>query len=64
VRGNLNEFEFDSHGSKDFKLVQTSTDTKGTSQLKIFEIKYDFEDLKKMNNFRHRNFFRFGRDFE
>jgi hypothetical protein len=28
--GSLNEFEFDSHGSKDFKLVQTSADTKRT----------------------------------
>jgi hypothetical protein len=33
-------------------------------RLKKFEIKYSFEDLKKMNNFIHRNFFRFERDFE
>jgi hypothetical protein len=28
--GSFNEFEFDSRGSKDFKLVQTSTNKKGT----------------------------------
>jgi hypothetical protein len=33
-------------------------------ELKNFEIKYGFEDLEKMNNFLHRNFFRFERDFD
>jgi hypothetical protein len=28
------------------------------------EIKCSFEGIKKMNNFLHRNFFRFGRDLE
>jgi hypothetical protein len=27
-----------------------------------FKIKYGFEDLGRMNNLLHRNFFRFGRD--
>jgi hypothetical protein len=33
-------------------------------ELKFFEIKYGFEGLEKMNNFLHRNVFRFGRDLE
>jgi hypothetical protein len=33
-------------------------------ELQKFEIKYDFEDLKKMNSFIHRSFFGFERDFE
>jgi hypothetical protein len=33
-------------------------------ELENFEIKYSFEDIEKMNNFLHRNFFIFGRDLE
>jgi hypothetical protein len=33
-------------------------------ELQKLEIKYGFEILEKMNNFLHRNFFRFGRNFE
>jgi hypothetical protein len=33
-------------------------------ELQKFERKYGFEDLKMMNNFLHKNFFRFGRDLE
>jgi hypothetical protein len=33
-------------------------------ELQKFEIKYDFKDLEKMNNFIHRNFFIFERDCE
>jgi hypothetical protein len=37
---------------------------KGLPEPKKIEIKYGFEDLEKMNNFLHINFFRFGSDFE
>jgi hypothetical protein len=33
-------------------------------ELQKSTIKYGFEDLEKINNLLHRNFFRFGRDFE
>jgi hypothetical protein len=33
-------------------------------ELQKFEIKYGFEDLEKMNNLLHRNFFRFRRNLE
>jgi hypothetical protein len=33
-------------------------------EIQKFGIKYCFEDLKKMNNFLYRNFFRFGKDLE
>jgi hypothetical protein len=33
-------------------------------ELQKFEVKYGFEDLKKVNNFLHRNFFRFGMEFK
>jgi hypothetical protein len=33
-------------------------------ELKKFELKYGFEDLKKVNNFLHRIFFIFGMDFK
>jgi hypothetical protein len=33
-------------------------------ELKQFKLKYGFDDLKKMNNFLHRSFFRFGMDFK
>jgi hypothetical protein len=34
------------------------------SELQKFEIKYEFEDLEMVNNFLHRNFFRFISDLE
>jgi hypothetical protein len=37
---------------------------KGLPELDKFEIKYDFEGFEERNNFIHRNFFRFGTDFE
>jgi hypothetical protein len=36
----------------------------GIPALQKFEIKYSFEDIKKMNNFIYRNFFKFERDLE
>jgi hypothetical protein len=33
-------------------------------ELQKIEIKYDFEDHERMNNFLYRNFFRFRRDLE
>jgi hypothetical protein len=36
----------------------------GLSQGQFFKIKYVFEDPKKLNNFLHRNFFRFEMCFE
>jgi hypothetical protein len=33
-------------------------------ELQKFETKYGFEDLEKMNNLLHRNFFRFRKDLE
>jgi hypothetical protein len=48
-----------------FKLVQTSTDPKiDLSELQNFKIKCGFEDLEKVNNFRHRNFFKFKMDLK
>jgi hypothetical protein len=37
---------------------------KGLIKLKFFEIKYGFEDFAEINNFLHRNFFKFEMGFE
>jgi hypothetical protein len=54
--------------SNDFKLIWSNPNLFLSKwvlpELRMFEIKYGFEDLKKMNNFLHRNFFKFGRDCE
>jgi hypothetical protein len=52
------------NGSRTFKIFQILTNPKGTFTIFKKLEKYGFEDIKKMNNFLHRNFFRFRRDFE
>jgi hypothetical protein len=49
------------HGQRGVKLFKLFSNLKSS---KTFGIKYGFEDLKKMNNFLLRNFFRFIRDLE
>jgi hypothetical protein len=58
----LNTFQIQKN-SKYFKTFQTLTDPKWPSLSWKFEIKYGFEAPEKVNNFLHRNFFRFGMDF-
>jgi hypothetical protein len=57
-------FEYNSN-SNYFKTFQTLTDPKTAfPSLNFFEIKHGFEALKKMDNFLHRKFFRFGMEFK
>jgi hypothetical protein len=72
ARGHSNErrrFELGLNAySNKFKQVQIFSNCdqpkKHFPLLRKIEIKYVFEGLKKMNNFLHRNFFRFRRDLE
>jgi hypothetical protein len=57
------------NGSHPFKfefLARTNFDGSKNDLLGLqkFKIKYGFEDLEKINNFLHRNFFMLGRYFE
>jgi hypothetical protein len=51
-----------------FKNIQTFSNFDRSqfdlSELQKFGITYGFEDLERMDNFLHRNFFTFGRDLE
>jgi hypothetical protein len=51
-----------------FELFQTYSNLtwskQGLLEVENFERKYGFEDIEMMNNFFHRNFFRFEVDFE
>jgi hypothetical protein len=60
------QFEFILNSiSKRVQIISNFADPKNDfPKLKIFEIKYAREDIEKMNNFFHRNFFRFRRDME
>jgi hypothetical protein len=53
-----------SNGLKMFKFFQILIDANLSFPAPKIEIKYGFEDIGKMNNFLHRNFFRFGSDLE
>jgi hypothetical protein len=54
--------------SNEFKLPQNLPNFDRSKNnlflVEQFGIKYGFEGLEKMNNFLHRNFFRFGMDFK
>jgi hypothetical protein len=56
LKSNSNCFKTDPNHSNFYRLKID------LSELEIFELKYRFEDLKNMNNFLHRSFFRFGMD--
>jgi hypothetical protein len=60
------QFEFILNSiSKRVQIISNFADPKNDfPKLKFFEIKYAREDIEKMNNFFHRNFFRFRRDME
>jgi hypothetical protein len=53
-----------SNGLKTFNFFQILIDANLSFPAPKIEIKYGFEDIGKMNNFLHRNFFRFGSDLE
>jgi protein involved in ribonucleotide reduction len=63
VKNGLNHFQ-NSNGSKTFIFPNFDRSKFGIPALQKFEIKYSFEDIKKMNNFIYRNFFKFERDLE
>jgi hypothetical protein len=51
LKSNLNPFKIDSNHSNFDRL------NNGLPELNHFELKCDFEDLRKLNNFLHRIFF-------
>jgi hypothetical protein len=59
-----------SHGSNRFQIrkVQKHSNFDRSQfdlpELQKFGITYGFEDLERMDNFLHRNFFTFGKDLE
>jgi hypothetical protein len=52
------------NGAKTFNFSNFDQSRRNLPELQEFEIKYSSKDLEKINKFVHRNFFRFGRDFE
>jgi hypothetical protein len=52
------------NGAKTFNFSNFDQSRRNLPELQEFEIKYSSKDLEKIKKFVHRNFFRFGRDFE